>query len=109
MGFTPPAGIVRDVADVLGQKRRAAAGLAAARCPGVSTSWEAGAGLRIGWLEPGERGTFGRAAGPALAFPGVWLAQCILRRILSCQSLAFLASKSRKGVYSLAVALTQVS
>lgn len=109
MGFTSPPSIIHDAANVLGQKKRAAAGLATAWCPGRFDGQEVGAGLRIGWPEPGEKGMFGHTASPTLTFPGVSSVQCILKRILSCQSLAFLASKIRKGVYSLAVALTQVS
>lgn len=109
MGFTSLASIVGGAANVPGQKKRAAVGLAAALWPGGFDSQEVGAGLHIGWPEPGERGMFGRAASPVLTSQGVSLVQCILKRILSCQRLAFLASKIWKGVYSLAVALTQVS
>lgn len=98
MGFTSPDSIVRDAANVLGQKKRAAAGLAAAWCSAGFNSQEVGAGLHIGWPEPGERGMFGHAASPMLTFLGDLLLQCILKRILSCQSLAVLASKIGKGV-----------
>lgn len=108
MGFTSLASIVPDAANVLGQKCTAA-GLTALWCPGDFDSQAVGAGLHIRWLESGERGMSGHAASQTLTFLGISLVQCIFRRILSCQSLAFLASKIEKGVYSLAVALTQVS